>query len=127
MTKDEAIRILKNAAWLGSNDEREAIEEAVDMVVDVLRDCDKCATEAINIINLLHNALKDKWIPCSERLPDNDGDIIMTTDTRHVVVGFHSDGAWYYINKEGTLSRSYDEENAIVAWMVLPERYKGGK
>lgn len=36
MTKDQAIYILRNAAWLGSNEDRERTEEAVNMAIEAL-------------------------------------------------------------------------------------------
>ena len=36
MTREEAIHRLKNAAWLGTNDERNKTEEAVDMAISAL-------------------------------------------------------------------------------------------
>ncbi len=36
MTKKEAIYILRNAAWLGSNEERQKVEEAVEVVAKAI-------------------------------------------------------------------------------------------
>ena len=36
MNIDQAIYILRNTAWLGSNDERDETEQAVEMVIDKL-------------------------------------------------------------------------------------------
>lgn len=36
MTKGEAIYILRNAAWLGTDDTREKTEQAVEMAVEAL-------------------------------------------------------------------------------------------
>ena len=37
MNKEEAIYRLKNTAWLGSDDDREATEKAVDMAIEALQ------------------------------------------------------------------------------------------
>ena len=37
MTNEEATEILKNAAWLGTNKDREKTEEAVNMAIKALR------------------------------------------------------------------------------------------
>lgn len=45
MNREEAIRRLKNTAWLGSNDDRSATEEAVEMAIEALKNeinCVKC-------------------------------------------------------------------------------------
>ena len=61
-----------------------------------------------------------QWIPCSERLPEEDQICIVTDDTQRCAYeyGFHND--------------TYDEVNGwtylghkIIAWMPLPEPYKG--
>ena len=51
MTKDEAVYRLKNAAWLGSDEDREATEQAVEMAVEALSAditdteiCQRCQT-----------------------------------------------------------------------------------
>lgn len=35
MSKEEAAAILRNTAWLGSNDEREKVEEAIEVLASV--------------------------------------------------------------------------------------------
>ena len=40
MTRDEAITVLLNEAWLGTNEERERIEEAVSMAIEALKQGD---------------------------------------------------------------------------------------
>lgn len=41
MNREEAIYRLKNAAWLGTNKDREEIEQAVDMAVEALCEYEK--------------------------------------------------------------------------------------
>ena len=61
-----------------------------------------------------------RWIPCSERLPEHNQICIVTDETRRC--------AYEY----GLHDETYDEENGwtylghkIIAWMPLPEPYKG--
>ena len=62
---------------------------------------------------------KEKWIPCSERMPDRTGRYLVTN---------RKWGEWettwniYYADKEAWL---WDTE--IVAWMPMPEPYKEGE
>ena len=62
MTKEEAITVLRNAAWLGDNKDRDHTEEAVTMAIKALeqpeiircKDCkwwDKYGDEAMEIIS----------------------------------------------------------------------------
>ena len=70
-----------------------------------------------------------KWIPCSERLPEEDGQYLITVKYKHVN-GYESiyaehgdwfDGGWdmYYC------SGHCGEVEDIIAWMPLPKPYKG--
>ena len=65
---------------------------------------------------------EQQWIPCSERLPEKDQICIVTDDTQRC--------AYEY----GLHNETYDEVNGwtylghkIIAWMPLPESYKGEK
>ena len=65
---------------------------------------------------------KQQWIPCSERLPDKEGQYLVTGDAGGVVsiicdVFFHyDDGAPTWL-----LSQN------VKAWMELPEAYREGE
>ena len=49
MTAQEAITILRNAAWLGTDEEREKVEQAVDMAIEALgKDTDVPNTDLIS-------------------------------------------------------------------------------
>ena len=67
------------------------------------------------------------WTPCSERLPQDDGDVIMTNNMGQVKVGYHSEGRWWFIKDDGYMTGVNDNANVILAWMPLPEPYKGGE
>ena len=57
----------------------------------------------------------EKWIPCSERLPKT-GQVVIVTDDRGKV--------YEYLNPD-TTSKWRFLEHEILAWMPLPEPYKG--
>lgn len=60
-----------------------------------------------------------QWIPCSERLPDEDGDYIVTDDSGGAIWV----GATFFIrDDEG--KPNWGLVN-VTAWMPLPEPYKG--
>ena len=71
-----------------------------------------------------------QWIPCSERLPEEDGQYLITVKYKHVdgyddVYAEHGEwdnGKWdmFYFGHCG-------EVEGILAWMPLPEPYKGGE
>lgn len=62
--------------------------------------------------------ITDGWIPCSERLPDVDVEVLTTTDWSDVLIAWlNKDGAWE--TEEHILAN--DE---ILAWMPLPKPYR---
>lgn len=74
------------------------------------------------VVNEPSVTLQTRWISVSERLPENDTEVIVscTDDSldskfRYTTTGWHYNGIWI-VNNE----RSY----FVVAWMPLPEPYK---
>lgn len=83
---------------------------------------------------------KPRWIPTSERLPEEDGDYFVTYEKGYAedynfppigIAGFDVDcesfGYWYEQFDRHTLGSlgSDWEEIKVIAWMPLPELYKG--
>ena len=88
-----------------------------------------------------------RWIPCSERLPEDIRPVIVTwknTDPKsyyQYIVGKHFTGTacykngkwyWYSSTTEDMLaeygrydSEEFDEAIECIAWMPLPEPYRG--
>ena len=75
---------------------------------------------ADTIVELERKLAEREWIPCSERLPDVDVEVLATVDWADVRI------AW--LKKSGTWETDeYILENdEILAWMPLPDPYKGG-
>ena len=63
-------------------------------------------------------ALEQRWIPVSERLPERDDEVLATDGVDMFV-------AWYSIQEWKSFDSNYDRYTPIVAWMPLPEPYKG--
>ena len=77
---------------------------------------------------IIHDALsaEAEWIPCSERLPSESGDYLCTIpldadETYTEVLTFHK-GRFYEDDDEWGATFHDD----VLAWMPLPEPYKGG-
>ena len=68
-------------------------------------------------------AMQDRWIPVSERLPEKDGEYLCTT-----VYGNVTD-IWIDTFYKGEWTRPADVEfdYEIIAWQPLPDPWKGDK
>ena len=101
MTIDEALETLK--------DTRAGLYCAVDGNPTVYADALEMAIKALE---------QTRWIPCSERLPEDEGDYLVTFK-----LSFMNFIEVCTFNKAGWNKGGYDE---VIAWMPLPEPYRGG-
>lgn len=81
----------------------------------------KCLEEAIKIINELTEEYKGGWIPCNERLPENDCEYLVTLRDGEVTTA-------KYIQEENVWVDTIEEyfEYPCIAWKLLPRPYKEG-
>lgn len=113
-------------------------EEAKGNLIHAIRWNDRPKKEAMEMsIQALEQT---QWIPVSKRFPDEDGDYYVTYEKGYAedynlpligIVGFEVDcesfGYWHeYFDKQtlGSLGSEW-EEIKVIAWMPLPESYKG--
>ena len=76
---------------------------------------DEAINKAISIVNQLAEEHNNGWIPCSERLPEENQSVIGCFAHGTVTeLGFY-DGLFHGIYDYNT--------NVIIAWQPLPERY----
>ena len=64
-----------------------------------------------------------QWIPCSERLPEYDGEMYLVTDYCEQINRRRLHISYCYVNREGFWS-DVPMGYKVVAWMPLPEPYK---
>lgn len=68
-----------------------------------------------------------RWIPCSERLPEDDALMLVNyidnrPDAGDIWIGWHEmENVWYIDGEE----HSEEQGNEVVAWMPLPEPWRG--
>ena len=67
---------------------------------------------------------EQQWIPCSERLPDTNRDVLLQFKT-NMGVGFWENGEWGVNTGDNIYSEIGEGEAKPIAWMPLPEPYKG--
>lgn len=71
---------------------------------------------------------EQQWIPCSERLPEDDNAYFVTVHPDYIVPGGLSvdtlhwyDGKWWF----DYYGQPAEFTDPIIAWMPLPEPWKG--
>ena len=71
-----------------------------------------------------------KWIPVSERLPEDGCGVLVTVNGKHNNIIFvNALEIAEYRNTEGWIIEGYLDwlDPDVIAWQPLPEPYKGGK
>ena len=106
--KDRLIEELKKElAWIGSycvRDEDRYIEGAMGGLA-----------KAIDVAN--QQPTSDGWIPVSERLPEEDVDVLITTSWGALYIAWICKGVWN--------TDDFDcEDDEVIAWQSLPPTYK---
>lgn len=86
----------------------------------VLNECMRHFSEGILKIIDEQPTVND-WIPCSERLPEEDYDTVLAvTKKNHYSV-------YVYTKEYGFRTGDIDAEGDVIAWMPLPEPYRQNK
>lgn len=101
----------------------EAVQEGSEMVEISLEQYKDMAERLAELEWKLGEA-EQRWIPCSERLPDVGENVLFTTDIYggYVAEGDRrADGKWWQYRWNSLL-----QNEDVVAWMPLPKPYKGG-
>ena len=113
MTPEQAIRILDSETSLV------AIEELKyyagfnrDKVIDQIQEAMDMGAEALR---------ETKWIPCSERLPEDGQTIIFSGEDGFVECGSYNAKKNWCENGD-----YFPNAFEFIAWMPLPEPYKEG-
>ena len=67
-----------------------------------------------------------EWIPVTERLPDEDGEYLVTKKLRYFG-NTEIDIACWFKNLMGDGNNGFYKSEQVIAWMPLPKAYKEEK
>lgn len=93
--------------------------------MDIARDYKIELLGMIAALGYKHEKTAQQWIPCSERLPEDDTLMLVNyvdhrPDAMDIWIGWHEMENVWYIDGE---AHSEEFGNEVVAWMPLPEPY----
>lgn len=74
-----------------------------------------------NLMDVLEKQMIDGWIPVSERLPEEDGEYLVSIEgniTHKIIVDI---AHWFECEKS---NNGFYKVNEVFAWMPLPQPYK---
>jgi hypothetical protein len=78
----------------------------------------------ITAIEIKHDELMPKWTPVTEALPDTNNDVLLQFKS-NMAVGYYEDDGWSIATGEDLYCGIDESEDKPIAWMPLPEPWKG--
>lgn len=100
----------------------DAVNKLVEWYKEKWHESRPTSESVIDVLNDLPSA-QSQWIPCSERLPDEDSDILVTyaeKDEKRIVPVNYGRGTWFDCVFNMALNPV-----GVLAWMPLPKQYGG--
>ena len=73
---------------------------------------------------ITESAESERWIPVTEALPDSNDDVLLQFRS-NMAVGYYEDDGWSVATGEDLYSGIDESEDKPIAWMPLPEPWRG--
>lgn len=101
---------------------REKLEQASnEIITGYFVRATEFKSKMLEIIDKTEQKYNNGWIPCSERLPEDTGEYIVTIDGATESTTLSYDEVFCNWTDDDCL------EYPVIAWQPLPESYKGGE
>lgn len=84
----------------------------------------KSYADAIDIVNQVEQEYNNGWITCSERLPEEDEKVIVSTKTGVVNVGLYTKRYGFSMREGFICDDGFMWLNTATAWQPLPPKYE---
>lgn len=99
----------------------EYCEKGEDARLELSPEDVRCMNRLIHTINLVNSISEksNKWILCSERLPEENGVYIISYEDAVTWLEWFN-GKWFFYPSNPAI----EETGTIIAWMPLPKPYK---
>lgn len=98
---------------------RQAAIELIERMKPYHQDADDIAEM---ITNMPSARPEQRWILCSERVPEEDEQVLVYLYDSPYIAWIDSNGEWN--TEEFTLDKEKEREDEPIAWMPLPEPYR---
>ena len=106
-------------------------DEKIDFVYENIGDLIDSITVIVNILAEEYNQDSTKknqeWILCSERLPEEESNVLITTKAGNVMVGLYTKKYGFGMKEGFICTDCFMYLESVIAWQPLPEPYKTEK
>lgn len=110
MTREEAAKVCQSIKFILDNEDySEEVEEALNMAIEALE----------------QEPMRGKWIPVTERLPEEGLTVLILAENGHIEFGQRDENKWEWLAE--SIADYWTEAEEVIAWQPLPEPYEGSE